>query len=267
MYETSERMKAMSLPCHVTGPSAAPTILFLHGGGVSGWMWEPVINRLRDRFRCLVPDLPGHGRLAHETFSFARAVDGLTSLIRSLADGGPVHVVGLSLGGQTALHLIAAHPELVSRAVVSGTLTRPLPGIRAYRALLRVTFPLARQEWMIRANRRQLGIPPAYEEQFRSDVLQATAAGLEAVVTENMSFRLPDALASSPVPLVALVGERELRLLRSCARDLARTMPRARAYLVPEAGHTWCLQDPDLFARVVAAHVLDRPLPRELVPL
>lgn len=257
----------MSLPCQVYGPPSAPTILFLHGGGVSGWMWEPVVRRLCDRYRCLVPDLPGHGRLAHETFSFAAAASGLADLIGAAAAGGPVHVVGLSLGGQTALHLIAGHPHLVARAVVSGTLTRSLPGIGPYRAVLRLTFPLARREWMIRLNARQLGIPPAYLAQFRADTLQATAAGLEAVVAENMSFRLPDRLAGSPVALLALVGGRELRLLRACARDLARTLPHARAYLVPGAGHTWCLQDPDLFARAVAAHVADEPLPAALVPL
>lgn len=257
----------MSLPCQITGPRTAPAILLLHGGGVSGWMWEPVVHRLSDRFRCLVPDLPGHGKLAGETFSFARAVAGLADLIHTHAEGGPVHVVGLSLGGQTALRLIAAHPELVGRAVVSGTLTRHLPGIGPYRVLLRLTFPLARKEWMIRANARALGIPPAYQAQFRSDALQATAAGLDAVVAENLSFRLPKALATSPVPLLALVGERERHLLRECARDLARTLPHAKAYLVPGAGHTWCLQDPDLFARAVAAHVSDQPLPAELAAL
>lgn len=256
----------MSLPCQVSGPPSAPTILFLHGGGVSGWMWEPVVDRLSGRFRCLVPDLPGHGRLACERFSFAGAVAALADLIRAEA-GGPAHVVGLSLGAQTTLHLIAGHPHLVGRAVVSGTLTRPLPGIGPYRALLRLAFPLAHRDWMIRANARQLGIPREYLAQFRSDTLEATAEGLEAVVVENMSFRLPDALRTSPVPLLALVGERELRRLRSCARDLARTLPNARAYLVPGADHTWCLHKPDLFAALVAAHVADAPLPPELVPL
>lgn len=257
----------MSLPCQVSGPPTAPPILFLHGGGVSGWMWEPVVRRLEDRFRCLVPDLPGHGRLSCDRFSFAGAVDRLAELIRTGASGGPVHVVGLSLGAQTALHLIARHPDLVGRAVVSGTLTRSLPGVGPYRFVLRLTFPLARRDWMIRANARQLGIPPAYMGQFRTDTLQASAAGVEAVVAENMSFQLPPALATSPVPLLALVGERELRLLRTCARQLAQTLPRARACLVPGAGHTWCLQDPDLFAGVVAAHVADEPLPTDLVPL
>ncbi|MBP2019737.1 pimeloyl-ACP methyl ester carboxylesterase [Symbiobacterium terraclitae] len=256
----------MSLPCHISGPASAPPILFLHGGGVSGWMWEPVVDRLSDRFRCLVPDLPGHGRLACERFSFAGAVAALAELIRTAA-GGPVHVVGLSLGAQTALHLIASHPHLVGRAVVSGALTRPLPGIGPYRVLLRLTFPLAHREWMIRANARQLGIPREYLAQFRADTLQTTAEGLEAVVAENMAFRLPDALRTAPVPLLALVGGRELGLLTTCARDLARNLPSARAYVVPGAGHTWCLDRPDLFAAVVAAHVADEPVPPELVPL
>lgn len=84
---------------------------------------------------------------------------------------------------------------------------------------------------LVRLNARLPGIPAAFLSQLRSDLLQATAAGLGAVVTENMSFRLPEILAATPVPLPALVGERELCLLRACGRDLARTLPGAGAYL------------------------------------
>jgi pimeloyl-ACP methyl ester carboxylesterase len=44
-----------------SGPSDAPAIVFLPGGGVSGWSWLPQVRRLTG-YRCIVPDLPGHGR-------------------------------------------------------------------------------------------------------------------------------------------------------------------------------------------------------------
>lgn len=44
-----------------SGPSDAPVIVFLPGGGMSGWSWLPQVKRLPD-YRCIVPDLPGHGQ-------------------------------------------------------------------------------------------------------------------------------------------------------------------------------------------------------------
>lgn len=246
---------------------SAPTILFLHGGGLGPWMWQPVIEELGDRFRCIVPDLPGHGRARDRLFSFAGAASALADLIRTEAGGRPVHAVGLSLGAQTLLHLLAHAPDLVDRVVLSGTLAHPLPGLKAYQCLMRLAFPLSRHEWMIRAQARQMGIPAAYYPQFRDDTLGATLEGLLAVVTENMTFRLPERLEQTASPILALVGDREIPALKRSAEELARRIPTASAYLVPNAGHVWCFDRPSLFAQVVAAFVTGQALPDRLIRL
>jgi pimeloyl-ACP methyl ester carboxylesterase len=53
----------MELYVEEYGPHAAPTIVFLNGGGGANWMWQPQIDRLAD-YLCLAPDLPGHGKSA-----------------------------------------------------------------------------------------------------------------------------------------------------------------------------------------------------------
>ena len=40
------------------GPPNAPSIVFLHGGGVAGWMWRKQIEALKSAYHCLAPDLP-----------------------------------------------------------------------------------------------------------------------------------------------------------------------------------------------------------------
>lgn len=257
----------MSLPFDTSGPSTAPSVIFLHGGGVSGWMWHPVVERLSDRFHCIVPDLPGHGRSIGQRFSFADAVEALSDLIRSHANGGRAHLVGLSLGGQTLLHLLAHAPDLIERTIMSGTLAHSLPGFSVLRRLLRLTLPLSRYEWMIRANARQLGIPPAFLPQFRKDTVATTAEGLECVLAENMAFRLPANLKALSAPALVLVGDQEVRSVKRSVTELVRELPKAQAYSVPNAGHTWCLQNPELFANVTAAFLAGRALPGQLHPL
>ena len=45
---------------HQSGSPISPAVVFLHGGGLSSQMWQPVIERLPE-FCCLAPDLPEHG--------------------------------------------------------------------------------------------------------------------------------------------------------------------------------------------------------------
>lgn len=43
------------------GNKSAPTMMvFLHGAGVSGWMWDKQVDYFTD-YHCVVPDLPEHG--------------------------------------------------------------------------------------------------------------------------------------------------------------------------------------------------------------
>jgi len=51
----------MSLYVREAGPAGAPTIIFLHGGGLSSAMWQPQLERLH-YYHCLAPDLPEQGK-------------------------------------------------------------------------------------------------------------------------------------------------------------------------------------------------------------
>ena len=78
----------MSLFIRESGPVSAPTIVFLHGGGVSGWSWQPQIEAFPD-YHLLVPDLPEHGRsLAEAPFTFPDAAARIAGLIRDRGHAG-----------------------------------------------------------------------------------------------------------------------------------------------------------------------------------
>ena len=50
------------LRTQTAGDPAAPTIVFLHGLGITSWMWDEQVERLADRFHCVTVDMPGQGR-------------------------------------------------------------------------------------------------------------------------------------------------------------------------------------------------------------
>ena len=90
-------------------------MLLLHGLGATGAVWRG-LQRIGDG---TAPDLPGHGTAAwHAPYSFA----GLASAVVPLLDGfgGPVPVIGHSMGGVVALELARIAPDRVSVVVGLG---------------------------------------------------------------------------------------------------------------------------------------------------
>lgn len=103
--------------------STAPTtILLIHGFLSSHLEWSYVTPHLKT-YHLLIPDTPGHSRSSHLLpATIPAASDHIASLIRTRAHGGRAHVVGMSVGGFTALNLAlpGRYPELVLSVFASG---------------------------------------------------------------------------------------------------------------------------------------------------
>ncbi len=95
-----------------------PRVLFLHGGGQNAHTWDTVILGLGRP--ALAVDLPGHGRSAWREdgdYGPKTNAETLRPVLRELA-GGVDLVVGMSLGGLTALRVAATEPALVPQLVL-----------------------------------------------------------------------------------------------------------------------------------------------------
>lgn len=97
---------------------AGKPLVILHGlFGISD-NWAMIGKELSERFRVIIPDLRNHGRSPHsEVFNYPAMVDDLLELFVDLKIESPV-VMGHSMGGKLAMHLVAGYPEMVDRLVV-----------------------------------------------------------------------------------------------------------------------------------------------------
>jgi len=120
----------MSLPLSytVTGETAGPAIVFVHGFMGASPDWNPVVDALSDRFTCVTVDLPGHGASTGcdaDRYTMAGAVRGVIDVLNDAGLAQAV-LVGYSMGGRVALRAALQHPERVRRLVLEST----SPGLR-----------------------------------------------------------------------------------------------------------------------------------------
>jgi pimeloyl-ACP methyl ester carboxylesterase len=112
-------------PWVAEGRPGGPAIVFVHGAIVSRAIWGPQVERLRDRYRCVTVDLPGHGSLEGRRFTLDAAADVVRNAIDEAA-GGRAMVVGLSLGGYVSMALAARHPDRVRGLVIADASLEPV---------------------------------------------------------------------------------------------------------------------------------------------
>ena len=98
-------------------------VLFLHGGYSRGIIaFSGQIQPFFHSYRCLLPDLRGHGRTVSENSYWDTPLMAQDMLGFLTALGiQSAHLIGYSMGGGIALHLAASAPERVKSVITIGT--------------------------------------------------------------------------------------------------------------------------------------------------
>jgi len=116
------QIDGLSIFYREAGPKDAPTLLLLHGLPSASRMFEPLLERLSDRYHLVAPDYPGFGHsdwpdLRHFAYTFDHYAEILTHFTEAL---------GLSrytlymhdYGGAVGFRMTLAHPERIEALIV-----------------------------------------------------------------------------------------------------------------------------------------------------
>ncbi|HEX8099464.1 MAG TPA: alpha/beta fold hydrolase [Actinomycetota bacterium] len=267
----------VTLSTYVAGQG--PPVVLLHGLGGSKVTWLPLVGPLSERFRVVVPDLPGHGesekvRVDYSPRFYARVV---RHLLDELGIEQAV-VLGNSMGGRVALELALRSPARVASMTL---LSASVPGIR-WRYLMGFTrvfptefgaipFPL-REKWMETVLRRLFAVPgrlspEAYNAAanefirvYRDPVARmAFFSSLRHILTEPPEPFF-GSLRRIKHPTLILIGSNDRIVPPRLGVRLAEHLPSSRLVILPNVGHVPQFEATNETLRELSSFLADAPL-------
>ena len=253
---------------HAEEAGQGEPLVFIHEFAGDHRSWEPQIRYFSAAYRCVTYAARGYAPSDVPTdpaaYSQARAVADTIAVLDGLGIDR-AHLVGLSMGGFTALHAVLSHPDRVRSAVVAGAGYGAQPErAEAFRAESMLTAGAFATEGAAKVAERYAVGPARVQFQNKnprgwaefadalaghSDLGSAlTMRGVQAA--RPSLYALRDELSAITAPVLILVGDEDEGCLEP-ALMLKRTIPTSGLVVLPRTGHTANLEEPDVFNHVV----------------
>ncbi|WP_042150396.1 alpha/beta fold hydrolase [Paucisalibacillus sp. EB02] len=230
----------------------APLMVFLHGGGVSGWMWDEQIKYFSLRYHCIVPDLPAHGTSQNQHFSIKDSAEKIIELINLKRSEQPVIVIGFSLGAQILVNILSIAPGLINYAIINSALTRPMEySLKLLKPLFKLSFPLTKMRSFAKLQSKVLYIQENQFEHYVKETTEITFDSFMQVMKENMSFQVPKKYSSSKSKILVTVGEKEKKMMHKSAFELVQKNSNSTGIMIPKVGHGISLANPNYFNKML----------------
>ncbi len=241
-----------------TGPRGLAPVVLVHSAGLDLTYWDQQIADLSRRHDVIALDLPGHGRsiTQSESITITQMSAAVTTALDAL-QCGPVHLVGLSVGGLIAQQIALTDPQLITSLALLDTAARFAPGGQAS---MRNRAAVVREHgmeaildglfghWLLPETRERRPdlIDRATKTLLRDD------AGVQAALWETIAdFDDANRLGSIAVPTLVLVGEHDTSSPVSSARELCAGIQHAQMRVIADAAHLTPIEQPT----VVTGHL------------
>ncbi|MFI0405665.1 alpha/beta fold hydrolase [Actinomadura sp. 3N508] len=264
----------LSFRLHETGERGPEAVLFLHGSGPGATglsNWERIIADLGHRFWCLAPDQIGFGDSSHPLdaprgmgpFNELRA-EALLALVDVLGLE-KVHLVGNSMGGQLAVLMTLARPELVGKVLLMGSGGAPdmpvSPGLKHLREFY--ASPSAESlkgllsefvydlEPLLGTVDRVVAERMAYVN--RDDVRRSHEASFDPDGARRFFSR--EELATITHDVLCVHGRDDRIIPVDASRYFAGSLPKANLYVIGQCGHWTQIEHPETFEKLLLGFV------------
>ena len=235
--------------------------MIVHGLYGSGRNWSVIAKRLSARAHVITVDLRNHGCSPHtDDHGYLDMAGDLDALISHL--GGPMHIVGHSMGGKATMALALTKPAQIERMIVADiapvTYTHSqLPFIHAMKS---VDLSQITRRSEAEAQLAALGVEPALCSFFTQSLdikekkWRLNLDTLEAEMDKIMSF--PPLKGQFDKPVLFLTGAQSDYVLPEHRAPIKAHFPQARFAKLTGAGHWLHADKPRAFEDAVSAFLM-----------
>lgn len=240
----------------LSGPEDAPIIIFTHGVGMDHRTFEKQIEAIKDNYRVIVWDLPGHGRstLKEHKQRFTRmSSDCLYGLMNEVGVNTAV-LVGQSLGSMIVQHFLIKYPSKVSATVhVPGIELKSHIGswAKIFFSFIMGMLHLIPKKTFYRAFGRHRAVKPEVQI-YLSQTMEKTGKKLALRITKDMVYDLIDGMpAIDKRPLLITYGEKDLFFIRKGSVKWHQKISDSKCVKILSANHIANQDNPEEFNKTL----------------
>lgn len=244
-----------------------PVLVFSHGLLLSKEMYRDQVEALCDRYRCIAWDHPGQGEsdpVPGSVTTMDQCAELAAELIEAL-EVGPVHFVGLSMGGYTGMRLAARRPELVASLINLATTARPepedsLPRYRLLNGALRLLGArgfLADQVLPVMFGASFMADPERAEQRatWRAEVQKNRRHVYRSVNGVLYRSDIRSEVPAIRAPCLHLQGAEDTGIREEWAQETVDLIPGARLQRIERAGHSMTVENPAAVTAAIEAFI------------
>lgn len=238
------------------------TVVMLHNAILCRAGMEPLARRLQDRYRVVLWDYRGMGgseKPDTEAVGTETLYEDAVAMIRNRADG-PVHLIGMALGGIIGLRVAARQPQLVRSLTVmatnaDGADSHP-PGAKFFQTLKEKGFS---DPEIVEISMRISFSPAVREDPARAEEMERWAAIMRntdprsLAVVHNLTTRLSvqHEIRHITAPTLVIASDDDRNHPPAEQEQIHRAIPGSRFAIIERCGHTPIVERPDEVAAVV----------------
>lgn len=248
------------LATYTFGSPENPTLLMVHGLFGSARNWRAIAKRMSASLHVVTVDMRNHAGSFHsDEMTYPAMAQDLAEVIHTL--GGPVAVMGHSMGGKAAMMLALTEPQLISKLIVADiapvTYTHDqTPNIDAMEALdLTGLHRRSDADVALQAHLDDPGLRAFFLQSLSFEAEQPkwmlNLKALRHAMPQILAF--PETTATFDGPSLFVTGANSDYMTPDHKSVTRRLFPAARFVAIKDAGHWLHADQPRAFVETLQA--------------
>ncbi|MCL2114783.1 MAG: alpha/beta hydrolase, partial [Methanobrevibacter sp.] len=263
-------------------------IIFLHSNLLSNWIWKFQKNSFNNH-HCIFMDLPEHGKSQiANNFSIKKSAEIIKDYIEKNLKGKKIHLVGIAIGGQIILQLLAKYSELIETAIITGVnlQTPVITNINKDGNLAKLIVDMENEkvdqslamikqlkidildkkpsDFIIKGYLAEYGLGKEYLKYLRESINSINEDNLISITEESFKFKIPEIDSSYDKNensyLLVLYGTKEYPKVKKSAKIIGTHFNNTQIFSVYRSIHLWNIHDYEWFNEVVYEFITKKKL-------